>query len=253
MQHPPATVAEAAQKIAELTGVQRKPTQVRQFLKRLGMKPRRMAAIPAKANVQEQKEFQHQKLEPRLGEPRTGQRAVFFVDAAHFVLAPFLGVVWCFARLFIKAPSGRQRFNVLGALNAITKELVTVTNTTYITAAEVCQLLQQLAALHLDVPVTVVLDNARYQHCTLVQEQARQLGIELLFLPSYAPNLNLIERFWKYVKKRCLYGRYYPAFAEFKQAISACIQQAPVQHRDELQSLLTLRFQSFEEATGVAA
>lgn len=253
MEHPPATVAEAAEKIAELTGVQRKPTQIRKFLKHIGMKPRRMAAIPAKANVQEQKEFQHQKLEPRLDEAKAGHRAVFFVDAAHFVLAPFLGVVWCFARLFIKAPSGRQRFNVLGALNAVTKELLTVTNDTYITALEVCQLLHQLAALHLDVPVTVVLDNARYQHCALVEEQARQLGIELLFLPSYSPNLNLIERFWKFIKKKCLYCHYYPTFAEFKQAISTCIQQAPLQHRDALHSLLTLHFQSFEHDAGIAA
>jgi hypothetical protein len=57
---------------------------------------------------------------------------VFFIDAAHFVLSPFLGYLWCFTRLFIKAPSGRQRFNVLGALNAITHELLTITNDTYI-------------------------------------------------------------------------------------------------------------------------
>jgi hypothetical protein len=52
---------------------------------------------------------------------------VFFVDAAHFVLGAYLGVLWCFERLFIKSGSGRQRFNVLGALNAVTHELVTVT------------------------------------------------------------------------------------------------------------------------------
>ena len=48
------------------------------------------------------------------------------MDAAHFVMGAFLGVVWCFVRLLVKAPSGRQRFNVLGALNAITKEMVVV-------------------------------------------------------------------------------------------------------------------------------
>ena len=41
---------------------------------------------------------------------------MFFVDAAHFVLAPFLGFLWCFTRVFIKAPAGRQRFNVLAAV-----------------------------------------------------------------------------------------------------------------------------------------
>lgn len=240
-------MAEAAHKIAELTGVRRKPTQVRQYLKRLGMAPRKVAAIPAKVDVQAQKTFKEQFLQPRLDEAVAGLRAVFFIDASHFVLAPFLGIVWCFARLFIKAPSGRQRFNVLGALNAVTKELLTVCNDTYITSQQVCQLLGQLAALNLGVPISIVLDNARYQRCALVQEQAQRLKIELLYLPTYSPNLNLIERYWKYIKKKCLYSRYYPAFAEFKQAISSCIQQAPLQHKSELESLLTLKFQTFEQ------
>jgi transposase len=245
LRHPPATVAEAAAKISALTGITRKPTQVRHFLKQLGMAPRKVAAIPAKADVDAQAQFKTETLEPKLEEAQRGQRAVYFVDAAHFVLAPFLGIVWCFARLFLKAPAGRQRFNVLGALHAITKHVVTVTNDSYITAVEVCQLLDQLAALHPGLPISVVLDNARYQRCALVQEHARRLQIELLFLPSYSPNLNLIERFWKYVKKECLYSKYYPAFAEFKQAIANCIAQARLKHQAKLESLLSLRFQVF--------
>ena len=133
---------------------------------------------------------------------------MFFVDAAHFVLAPFLGMLWCFARVFIAAPAGRQRFNVLGALNAITHELVTVTNDTYINAESVCELLRRLAALGLGMPITLVLDNARYQKCHVVQTLAETLQIELLYLPPYSPNLNLIERLWKLVKKKCLYSIY---------------------------------------------
>ena len=108
---------------------------------------------------------------------------MFFVDAAHFALAPFLGFLWSFTRLFIKAPAGRQRFNVLGALNALTLELVTVTNDAYINAASVCELLAQIAALSLEVPVTLVMDNAKYQRCVAVMACANALGIELLFLP----------------------------------------------------------------------
>lgn len=253
MQNPPATVAHAAEQIKKLTGIERKPSQVRKFLKGMGMKPRKMAAIPAKADPQVQREFLTQKLEPKLEEAKAGKRAVFFVDASHFVLAPFLGIVWCFARLFIKAPSGRQRFNVLGALNAVSKELTTVCNDTYITSVQVCQLLDKLAAQNMGLSITLVLDNARYQRCAMVQDHARRLGVDLLFLPSYSPNLNLIERFWKYVKKDCLYSKYYAAFPEFKQAISTCIEQAPIQHKKELHSLLTLRFQTFDQATRVAA
>jgi transposase len=107
------------------------------------------------------------------------------------VFAPFLGVLWCVQRLFVKAPSGRQRFNVLAALHATSHELFTVTHLTSITATTVCELLHGLAGAYPGVPLTVVLDNARYQHCALVQTLAATLDIELLYLPPYSPNLNL--------------------------------------------------------------
>jgi len=91
--HPPASVAEAAQRIEHLTGLRRDPTQVRQFLKSLGMKPRKVGQIPAKADVEAQEAFKTQALEPRLAEAQAGQRLVFFMDAAHFVFAPFWA--WC--------------------------------------------------------------------------------------------------------------------------------------------------------------
>jgi len=199
--NPPATIKEAAAKIKELTGIERKETQVRVFLKKLGMKCRKIGMIPAKADPDVQANFLETKMEPRLEEAKQNKRAVFFVDAAHFVLAPFLGLVWCFERLFIKAPAGRQRFNVLASLNAITHELITVTNDTYINAESVKDLLYKLSQLNLGIPITLILDNARYQKCNAVMTLAEQLKIELLFLPSYSPNLNLIERLWRFTRK----------------------------------------------------
>ena len=164
---------------------------------------------------------------------------MLFMDAAHVVFAPCLGIIWCFTRLFVKAPSGRQRLNVLAALNAITHELYTVENLTYITAETVCELLRLVAGAHAGIPISIILDNARYQRCALVQAVAQELGIELLFLPSYSPNLNLIERLWRFVKKQCLYSKYYPDSTSFQQAILTCIQQAPTTHKEELNRLLT--------------
>ena len=184
-------------------------------------------------------------MEPRLEEAKEGKRVVFFADAAHFVLGAFLGMLWSFARMFVRAPSGRQRFNVLAALNALTHELVMVTNDTYINAACVCDLLRQIAAKNFSVPVTIILDNARYQRCRLVMELAVSLNIELLFLPSYSPNLNLIERLWKFVKKQVLYGKYYDTFSSFKSAISCCLAQTHTTHAPSLNTLLSLNFQSF--------
>lgn len=204
--------------------------------------------IPAKADPEKQKEFLEQEIQPRLREAQAGKREVLFVDAAHFVLAPFLGFLWSVVRVFIQAPSGRQRFNVLGALNAITHELVTVTNDAYITAVSVCELLEKIAKLYAGRPISIFLDNARYQKCALVKEKAISLNIELCFLPSYSPNLNLIERVWKFVKKKCLYSKYYEKFPAFKEAISKCLDETMTTHKSDLDSLLTLRFQLFQKA-----
>ena len=137
---------------------------------------------------------------------------------------------------------------MLGALHAITHEVITVTNCTYINAESVCQLLRKLGALGLQVPIILVLDNARYQRCALVQSVADTLGIELLYLPAYSPNLNFIERLWKFVKKPCLDSQYYTDFSTFTAAIEDCLAQTQTTHKQALGSLLTLNFQSFRNA-----
>lgn len=187
-------------------------------------------------------------LEPRLEEAKAGRRCVFFMDAAHFVFAPFLGYLWCFTRLFIKAPAGRKRFNVLGALDAISHEMITVTNTGYINAESVCEMFAKIAIKCCNIPVSIVLDNARYQKCKLVQELAESLKIELLYLPPYSPNLNLIERVWKFVKKKFLYSKYYSDFDSFVHAISGCLARTNGKYRKELDSFLSLKFQSFKKS-----
>ena len=249
--HPPRSVAEAQAVIEDLTGIKRSPTQIRAFMKRLGMSVRKAGFVPGKAcdedKQREQEEFIEKEMQPRLDEAARGARTVFFVDAAHFAHGAFLGLVRCFVRIFIPSPSGRRRFNVLGALNAVTKELVTVKNDTYINAESVCQLLLIIAERTGHGPITLILDNARYQKCAIVRGLAEHLGIELLYLPSYSPNLNLIERFWRFVKKDCLYSEYYKDFGSFKSAITSCIDCAHSAQREKQDSLLTWNFQSFRK------
>lgn len=187
-------------------------------------------------------------MESRLDEAKRGQRTVLFVDAAHFVFGSFLGYVWCVIRRFVRSASGRKRFNVLGALNAVTHRLTTVCNDSYINAETVCELLEQLRRQYPKGPLTLFLDNARYQRCHLVQDRAEVLQIELAYLPAYSPNLNLIERLWKFVKKQCLYCKHYSDYASFRDAILDCLKTAHRKHKGELKTLLTLNFQSFEEA-----
>jgi transposase len=240
----PATIKEAQQRIEEITGLHRCETLIRKFLKKtLLFSRRKTGTTPAKADPAEQQKFLDEELKPRLEEAKAGKRAVFFVDASHFVLSAFLGFLWSMKRVFVKSPCGRQRFNVLGALNAITHELITVTNDTYITATTVCELLEKLSALNLSVPITFILDNARYQKCPLVLEKARSLNIELCYLPTYSPNLNLIERLWKFIKKKCLNNKYHKNFSLFKEAIGECLAEVNGKHKSDLLSLLTLNFQ----------
>lgn len=186
-------------------------------------------------------------------EAQAGHRQVFFVDAAHFVFGTFLGCLWSFARLFVRAASGRQRFNVLAALDAVTRELIVVSNTTVVNTATMCELLRKLAAHGLSGPITLVLDNARYQRNAVVQALAASLGIELLYLPSYSPNRNLIERLWRFVKRQTLYGRYYATFADFRVAVQTTLDQLPSKHKDKLASLMTLNFQVFDDVSLLAA
>lgn len=241
-----ATIKEACKVIFDLTGVTLKETQVRNYLKKLDIKYRKVSSIPSKADLDAQQEFHDNLLQPKLEEAKAGKRAVYFVDAAHFVFGAFLGYLWSLTRVFVRTPSGRQRFNVLGALNAISKELTTITNFSYITSIQVCELLKKLKD-STTLPITIVLDNARYQRCHLVMELAKELGIELLFLPAYSPNLNLIERLWKFTKKHCLNSKYYSNFPLFHEAINTFLGTMHQSHHKELQTLLALNFQLFDK------
>jgi transposase len=252
LEHPPRSAKQAQALIEQRTGVRRGLTQVRHFLKgRLGLRWRKTGAIPVPAkktvaeHAREQATFLKEKLEPRLKQARRGRRQVFFVDAAHFVFAPFLGCLWCAVRLFVRAASGRKRYNVLGALDAVTHRLIRVTNHDYINAESVCALLRAVVQASVGLPITLVLDNARYQKCAVVQALAESLKIELLYLPSYSPNLNLIERLWRFLRKESLDSTYYENYTQFTTAIDQCLEDLPTAHKHEMKTLLTHKFQTF--------
>ena len=234
---------QARARIAKLTGISLSPSQVRRVMRGMGMRYRKAGQIPGKADGQQQMDFLEDVLRPKLEEAARGERRVFFVDASHFVMGAVIGMLWCFTRVFVRGASGGKRYNVLGALDSHSGEVTTVSNDSYITAPTVCDLLLELRSKYSEEPMTLVLDNARYQKCKLVFEKAAELNVELLYLPPYSPNLNIIERLWKHVKQSCLKNTYYENFATFCSAIDSEIREVNTTLREELKSLFALNFQ----------
>lgn len=250
----PRSVKEARERIKKLTGVKRSLTRVRAFMRRMGMKPLATAQIPAKADPVLQKQFLEQTLQPLLQKAKAGKCHVLFLDSAHFVLAAFVAIVWCFERVFVKSAPGRFRLNVIGAIHATTHQLTALYNDSYINADTVVELLERIAKQYAGKPIHIVLDNARYQHCELVKSIALNLKIDLVFLPPYSPNLNLIERLWKFVKAEVCAANYFHDAKTFKKAIVDFLNQLDRKPmKKQLKSRLSLKFQLFDHAQNLAA
>ena len=203
-------------------------------------------SLPAKADPAKQRDFYENVLHPLMEQAKDGVIELLFVDASHFVMGcDYLGSVYGFVRRFIRTGSGRKRYNVLGALNFLSKKLTTITNDSYITSFQVCELLENLAVEYTGRAIYIILDNASYQKCNLVKNMAIGLGINLVFIPSYSPNLNLIERFWKFTKSK-LRTKYYTDFIEFSNRIDAITTSSDSVHKKEVDKLITEKVQLFD-------
>lgn len=175
-----------------------------------------------------------------------GPECLLFMDAAHFVQGcDFLGCVYGKTRRFIRTFSGRRRYNVLGAIDFVTKRVLTVTNDSYITATEVCEMLRIISAAYAGRTVHIILDNARYQKCRIVREVAEELNIDLVYIPPYSPNLNLIERLWKFVKEE-LRTKYYDDFSVFRCRIDEIIGSTAKENRTKISKLIGKKVQLFD-------
>ena len=202
--------------------------------------------MPSKVNPENQTVFLHNTLLPAINKAKGGLIELFFMDASHFVMGGLPGRLWCKVRRWVKTSSGRKRYNVLGALNFVSKKIETVANDSYITSTQVVQMLENIAVKYIGKPIAIVLDNARYQKCALVTDKATELGIQLIFLPTYSPNLNLIERVWKFVKAQVLNAVYIETFEEYSKRIEDFIEMVEVEYADRMKSLVTEKFQLFD-------
>ena len=251
-EHPARSRAEAAHIIHGITGFTFGLTWTGVMLKRCGFRFRKLQPVPGKTDPQKQKEWVTE-VQPIMEEAAQGRRRLLFMDAVHFTLEAFTCNVWCRNPLFLKTGAGRNRFNLLGCIDPFTFDLISIHSMMYVDADRTKTFLEKVREASGSIPVSVVLDNARYQHCRAVMAKAAELDIELIFLPPYSPNLNIIERLWKYVRKQVLAGRYFETPAKFHEALGHFFDEDFENHKEALRSLLTLKFQSFENAQILSA
>ncbi len=140
------------------------------------------------------------------------------------------------------ANTGRRRLNIIGAINAVSLQ-PTILLTEENCCVEVIEVfLQEIRKQYPSAKtICIVLDNARYQRAYAVQQKAAALNIELIYLPPYCPNLNLIERLWRFFKKKIMKNKYYESFDEFENAVEQFFTNFNDNY-DQLKSLLTFKF-----------
>lgn len=243
----PRSAKEAVSIIQKVSGHTFSLTWARVLMKDAGMSFKKLQPIPGKADPEKQKQWITD-IQTVIDEASEGKRRLLFMDAVHFTLEAFTCKVWCKGKIFLPTGAGRNRFNLLGAIDPFSLELIQSHSMIYVDAEQVKDFLEKVRSRSGDMPVSVVLDNARYQHCQAVKEKAAQLGITLIFLPPYSPNLNIIERLWKYTRKEVLNARFFETPALFHEALRRFFEEDICHHNDSLRTLLTLKFQSFENA-----
>jgi len=211
------------------------------LLHRLGFCYKKPKLIPGKADAEAQEAFleEYKKLKENKGKADE----ILFMDATHPHHNPVVACGWIKKghEFELRSNTGRQRLNINGVINIQNLDAVTRFDDS-INAESTIALFQQIEKHYPKAKkLHIICDNARYYRSRKVSEYLETSKIELCFLPPYSPNLNLIERYWKYFKKTLLYNRYYETFSEFKQACENFFANAK-DHAVALKSLLTENF-----------
>jgi len=214
---------------------------VTDLLHRMGFSYKKPTHVPGKQDPTQQQAFldEYEQLRAAKGE----NDPIYFADATHpqHNSIPTYGWIKTGKEKELKANCGRQRLNINGAINIETLEPVTGFYDT-INAQAAIDLFVKIEAKHPAAEVIyIIIDNARYYRSCLLKEHVEGTKIKLIFLPPYSPNLNLIERYWKFFKKKVLNNRYYETFEEFKRACESFFRKRKA-YLPELKTLLTENF-----------
>ncbi|NOR46446.1 MAG: IS630 family transposase [Methanosarcinaceae archaeon] len=142
----------------------------------------------------------------------------------------------------IKSNTGRKRINILGALDIEDFSVTTTLTEETCNSERIVEFLQKIKEKYPDRKIVIILDNARYNYAIVTRAFAEENNINLLFLPPYAPNLNLIERLWKFTKKHLVNNTYHENYTKFVDATNSFFNNLD-DYNQELSSLFTQKFQ----------
>ena len=217
------------------------------LLHRLGFVYKQTKAVPSKADEQAQLEFLQQTLPEVIEEAKKGEAVVYFADGAHPTHNTKTGKGWIrkgkdFA---IDCNSGRKRVNINAAVNALKPEHLVYDIGPTINAQSTQNLCRQLLKKHQRKKLYFICDNARYNKNGMLKEWAKKQRVEFIYLPGYSPNLNLIERLWRLLRKKVINSTYYDTFDKFKKGISNFLENIK-SYKPALRTLLTLNFRTVD-------
>ena len=227
--------------IKEHFGVCYSASGMRDLLHRLDYVYKKPKLVPGNPDVDAQELFSEQYNDFMLSKPDDVE--VVFVDAVHpehNALAAY-GWIKRGETRELKTNSGRQRLNLHGAINAETHEITIIEAET----VDSDSTLNLLSAIENKYPtasnIKVILDNAKYHYSKVVRDYISTSRIDLVFLPSYSPNLNLIERLWGFFKKQVLHNSYYKDVGVFRKACIKFFREID-QYSNEIANFMTADF-----------
>lgn len=232
--------------VSKRFGVAYTPHAMARLLGRIGFVWKRPKVVPAKADAEAQRTFLDGTLLPLMAAAEADPaEPLLFVDATHpaYDAHPAQGWIRRGETATLKSNHGRANVTLNGALSWPAREVIT-READLITGAEMVAFFEQIAARYPSARViNLVVDNATYNRAALVREWLGRPGcrVRLVYLPPYAPNLNLIERLWWFFKKKTLWNTYYPTLADFRTAIRDFFANLD-RWTPELASLLTNKF-----------
>jgi transposase len=220
---------------------------MRDLLHRLGFVYKKTKAVPSRADDEAQVEFLEEVLPDLLQQVEDGQAVVYYSDGCHPTHNTKTGRGWIRKGqdFEIDCNSGRKRVNINAAVNALKPEHLVYDIADSINAQSTQRLCRQLLRKHPGKTIYMICDNARYNRNKMLQQWAAGQRIEFIFLPAYSPNLNVIERLWRLMRKEIIDSIYYDCYAKFRQGIIDFLDDTKA-YKSELRSLLTLNFRTVD-------